>query len=175
MERIVTTLVLNGEDLDVLQGRWKSAWLERIERHRGNIYNANHSPINVEDVDENNVSSSTLQDLIDLAQVTGTAIGVVATYRPDCTLSSLAFATLTKALVIHFFAAKEHNLQQQTKTKKGQEQRPLVFLGRTLIQNQISCNPGIQFYGYRIDRIALSLYETLSPVTGLAGGLATLL
>ncbi|KAG1841688.1 P-loop containing nucleoside triphosphate hydrolase protein, partial [Suillus subalutaceus] len=126
------------------------------------VYNADHEPIIVEDVDENNVSSPALQRLIDSAQ--SAAVGVAATYRPDCTLSSLAFATLTRALVVHFFATKKQNLQyqQKKKKKKGQEQHPPVSRGRTLIQDQLLCDPDVQFYGYRMDRIALGLYLDLS-------------
>ncbi|KAG1887022.1 P-loop containing nucleoside triphosphate hydrolase protein, partial [Suillus subluteus] len=124
-----------------------------------NVYKANHEPITVEEVDENNVSSPALQRLIDSAQ--GVAVGVAATYRrPDCTLSSLAFATLTRALIVHFFVAKKQNLQHRK--KRGQAKHPPVSPGRTLIQDQILCNPDIQLYGYRIDRIALGLYLDLS-------------
>ncbi|KAG2038451.1 P-loop containing nucleoside triphosphate hydrolase protein [Suillus americanus] len=108
-----------------------------------NVYNADHEPIPVEDVDKNNVSSPALQRLIDSAQ--DAAVGVAATYhRRDCTLSSLAFATLTRVLVVHFFAAKKQNLQHQQQ-KKGQEQHPPVSRGRTLIQDQLLCDPDIQF------------------------------
>ncbi|KAG2367894.1 P-loop containing nucleoside triphosphate hydrolase protein [Suillus spraguei] len=129
---------------------------------RQNVYiEANHEPITVEDVNENNVPSSTLQRFIDSAQ--GAAIGVAATYRHDCSLSSLAFATLTRALVVDFSAADKQNQQQQKKKKnKGQEQNPPIVRGRALIQDQILCNPAIQLYGYRIDRIALGLYLDLS-------------
>ncbi|KAG1750836.1 P-loop containing nucleoside triphosphate hydrolase protein [Suillus lakei] len=125
-----------------------------------NVYKADYEPITVDDVDENNVSSSALRRLIDSAQ--DATVGVAATYRPDCTLSSLAFATLTRALVIHFFAAKKQNTQQQKKKKKGQEQQPSVSRGRILVQDQILCDPDIQLYGYRIDRVALGLHLDLS-------------
>ncbi|KAG1821662.1 uncharacterized protein BJ212DRAFT_1203569, partial [Suillus subaureus] len=122
-----------------------------------NVYKAHHEPITVEDVDENNVSSPALQRLINSAQ--DATVGVAATYRSNCSLSSLAFATLTRALIVHF-AAKKQNPQQ--KKKKGQEQQPPVSQGRILIQDQILCNVGIKLYGYRIDRIALALFLDLS-------------
>jgi regulator of nonsense transcripts 1 len=125
-----------------------------------NVYKADHGPITVEDVDENNVSSLALQRLINSAA--GASVGVAATYRPGtCSLSTLAFATLTRALVVHFFAANKQNKQQQQK-KKGQEQHPPVSRGRILIQDQILCNVGIKLYGYRVDRIALALFLDLS-------------
>jgi regulator of nonsense transcripts 1 len=122
-----------------------------------NVYKAKNKPITVEDVDENNVSSPALQLLIDSAE--GAAVGVAATYRSNCSLSSLAFATLTRALVVHF-SAKKQNPQQ--KKKKSQEQEPPVSQGRILIQDQLLCNIGIKLYGYRIDRIALALFLDLS-------------
>jgi regulator of nonsense transcripts 1 len=122
-----------------------------------NVYKAKNKPITVEDVDENNVSSPALQLLIDSAE--GAAVGVAATYRSNCSLSSLAFATLTRALVVHF-SAKKQNPQQ--KKKKSQEQEPPVSQGRILIQDQLLCNIGIKLYGHRIDRIALALFLDLS-------------
>jgi hypothetical protein len=123
-----------------------------------NVYKADHEPITVEDVNENNVSSPALRRLINSAP--GASVGVAATYRADCSLSTLAFATLTRALVIHFFAANKQNPQQQK--KNGQEQQPLVSRGRILIQDQILCDIGIKLYGYRIDRIALALFRDFS-------------
>ncbi|KAG1750831.1 P-loop containing nucleoside triphosphate hydrolase protein [Suillus lakei] len=128
-----------------------------------NVYKADYEPIVVDDVDENSISSAALRRLIDSAQ--GATVGMAATYRPDCTISSLAFATLTRALVIHFLAANTQQQQQKKKKKKkkkGQEQQPSVSRGRILIQDQILCDIGIKLYGYRIDRIALGLFLDLS-------------
>ncbi|KAG2051633.1 hypothetical protein BDR06DRAFT_983427 [Suillus hirtellus] len=126
-----------------------------------NVYKADHEPITVEDVDENSVSFLALQRIIDSAP--GASVGVAAAYRPDCSLSSLAFATLTRVLVIHFFAANKQNpQQQQKKKKKAQEPQPPVSRGRILIQDRILCNIGIKLYGYRIDRIALALFRDFS-------------
>lgn len=126
-----------------------------------NVYRADHEPITVEDVDENSVSFLALQRIINSAP--GASVGVAAAYRPDCSLSSLAFATLTRVLVIHFFAANKQNpQQQQKKKKKAQEPQPPVSRGRILIQDRILCNIGIKLYGYRIDRIALALFRDFS-------------
>ncbi|KAG0706770.1 hypothetical protein DFH29DRAFT_117731 [Suillus ampliporus] len=124
------------------------------------VYKSDHDPIVVEEVDENNVSSPALRRLINSAE--SRAIGVTATYRADCTLSCLAFATLTRAVVVHFFASKKPKPHQQQQKKKAQVEEPPVSRGRTLIQDQILCNPGIQLYGYRVDRIALGLFLDLS-------------
>ncbi|KAG1804979.1 P-loop containing nucleoside triphosphate hydrolase protein [Suillus plorans] len=126
-----------------------------------NVYKADHEPITVEDVDENSVSFLALQRIINSAP--GASVGVAAAYRPDCSLSSLAFATLTRVLVIHFFAANKQNpQQQQKKKKKAQEPQPPISRGRILIQDRILCNIGIKLYGYRIDRIALALFKDFS-------------
>ncbi|KAG1739216.1 P-loop containing nucleoside triphosphate hydrolase protein [Suillus paluster] len=123
-----------------------------------NVYNADHDPIVVEDVDEHSVSLPALRRFINSTQ--GRAVGVAATYRTDCTISCLAFATLTRALVVHFFPSKKSN--PQWKKKKAQEEQPPVSRGRTLIQDQILCDAVIKLYGYRIDRIALGLFLDLS-------------
>jgi len=74
-------------------------------------------------------------------------------YRSDCSLSCLAFATLIRALVVHFAAPPKTNWQ-----KKGQEQQPPVYRGRTPAR----ARSNIQLYGYRIDRVAVALFLDLS-------------
>ncbi|KAG2139120.1 P-loop containing nucleoside triphosphate hydrolase protein [Suillus bovinus] len=126
-----------------------------------NIYKAKHGPITIEDVDEKNISSLALQGIINSAS--DASVGVAAAYHPDCSLSSLAFATLTRVFIVHFSAANKQDPQQeQKKKKKGQEQLPPASRGRILIQDQILCNIGIKLYGYRIDRIALALFRDFS-------------
>ncbi|KAG0705729.1 P-loop containing nucleoside triphosphate hydrolase protein [Suillus ampliporus] len=122
------------------------------------IYRYDHGLIVVEEVDENTVSFPALWRLINSAE--SCAIGVTATYRADCTLSCLAFATLARVLVVYFFASKKPKPHQQQ--QKAQLEEPPVSRGRTLIQYQILCNPSIRLYGYRIDRIALGLFLDLS-------------
>jgi len=65
-------------------------------------YEATHDPIVVDDIHESIISPAVLNRFLSSAQ--GGTVGIAATYRPDCSLSCLAFATLTCALVVHFSA-----------------------------------------------------------------------
>jgi hypothetical protein len=122
-----------------------------------NIYTANHAPIVVDDVDENTISPLLLHRLVDSAQ--DGAVGVAAAYHPGCTLSYLAFATLTRSLVVHFSPPQQTN---QWQMKKGQAQQPPFYRGRALLQEHILCNPNVQLFGYRMDRIAIAMFMELS-------------
>lgn len=121
-----------------------------------NVYIDAHDAIFVADVHENILSPPVLQRLLDSAQ--GGTVGVAATYRPDCSISCLAFATLNRALVVHFSPPPILNLQK----KKGKEQQPPVYRGRTLLRDLILCDPNVKLYGYRIDRITIALFLELS-------------
>ncbi|OAX35939.1 hypothetical protein K503DRAFT_337979, partial [Rhizopogon vinicolor AM-OR11-026] len=123
-----------------------------------NVYVATHDPIVVDDIHESVISSAVLSRF--LSSVQGGTVGMAATYRSDCSLSCLAFATLTCALVVHFSAPGKPNRQKNK--KKGQEQQPPISLGRALLQDHILCNPGIQLYAYMMDRISISLFLDLS-------------
>jgi hypothetical protein len=129
------------------------------------IYIAAHDPIVIEDVHENIVSPALLRCLLDSAQgsdcctttpASGT-VGVAATYLPDCSLSCLAFATLTRALVVHFSTPEKLNQWK----KKGDEQQPSVSRGRAFLRDRILCDPDIQLYGYMMDRIAVAVFLEL--------------
>jgi hypothetical protein len=124
-----------------------------------NVYTAEHAPITVDDVHENTISLLLLRRLVDSAQ--DGAVGVAATYHPDCTLSCLAFATLTRGLVVHFSPPQKAN-QWQKKKKKGQAQQPSFYQGRALLQEHILCDPKVQLFGYRMDRIAVAIFLELS-------------
>lgn len=79
-----------------------------------NIFHAHHDPIVVEELHENIVSPAVLLRLI--RSVRGGTVGVAAAYRPNCSLSCLAFATLTRALLVRFSAPggkKKKNRQEQ--------------------------------------------------------------
>ncbi|OAX42502.1 hypothetical protein K503DRAFT_683170, partial [Rhizopogon vinicolor AM-OR11-026] len=121
-----------------------------------NVYIEPHGPIVVDDVHESTVVLPVLRRLLDSAQ--GGAVGMAAMYRPDCSLSSLAFATLTRALVVQFSAPQK----PKQRKKKAQEQRPTDTRARILLRDHILCDPSIQLYGYRMDRIVIALFVELS-------------
>jgi hypothetical protein len=116
-----------------------------------------HDLIVVDDVHENAISPAILRRLLDSAQGAD-SVGMAATYRRSCSLSCLAFATPTRALVIHFSVPKKSN---QPNEEKRQEQQPPISRGRALLRDHILCNPDIQLYGYRMDRIAVALFLDL--------------
>ena len=116
------------------------------------VYTESHNAILIEDIHENSLPLPVLERL--LKSVQDGTVGVASVYRSDCSLSCLAFATLTRGLVVNFVAGP--------KTKKGQEQQLPVYRGRTLLQDLILCDSNIQLYGYRIDRIAAALFLDLS-------------
>ena len=132
------------------------------------VYQVAHDPIVVEDVYEDTVSPVLLRRLLDSAQgsdesrdccmtngitkmVDGT-VGVAATYRPDCSLSCLAFATLTRALIVRF---------SPPGVPATPGQREKVSRGRGFLRDHILCDPDVQLYGYRMDRITTSLFLEL--------------
>jgi hypothetical protein len=123
-----------------------------------NVYIADHPPIIVDDVHENTIAPLVLRRLVDSAQ--DGAVGVAAAYHPDCTLSYLAFATLTRGLVVHFSPPQKAN--QWQKKKKGQAQQPPFYRGRILLQEHILCDPNVQLYGYRMDKITVAIFLELS-------------
>jgi regulator of nonsense transcripts 1 len=119
-----------------------------------NIFNAHHDPIFVDDLHEDDIVSPTVL-LRFLHSAHGGTIGVAASYRSNCSLSCLAFATLTHALIVRFSAP------EGKKKKNRQEQQPPVSKGRSLLGVHILCNPDIQLCGFRMDRIAVSLFLEL--------------
>jgi hypothetical protein len=122
------------------------------------VYTADHAPIVVDDIDENTITPLVLRRLVDSAQ--DGAVGVAAAYHTDCTLSYLAFATLTRGLVVRFSPPQKAN--QSQKKKKGQAQQHPLYQGRTLLQEHILCDPNVQLYGYRMDRITVAVFLELS-------------
>jgi hypothetical protein len=124
-----------------------------------NVYIADHPPIVVDDVHENTISPPLLRRLVDSAQ--DGAVGVAAAYHRDCTLSYLTFATLTRGLVVHFSPPQKAN-QWKKKKKQGQAQQPPLYRGRTLLQEHILCDPNVQLFGYRMDRITVAILMELS-------------
>ena len=129
----------------------------KISSVKQNIYIATHDPIIVDDVHENIISPSLLLGFLDSAK--DGIVGLAATYHPDCSLSCLAFATLTRALVVRLSPRQKPTAQ---KKKRGQQQQPSVSQGCILLRDHILCDPNIQLYGYRMDRIAVALFLDLS-------------
>ncbi|KIJ67000.1 hypothetical protein HYDPIDRAFT_85949 [Hydnomerulius pinastri MD-312] len=117
------------------------------------IFKDRYPPIIIETSSEDAVSARLLQSLLDTA-VHG-AIGVAATYGEKCRISSIAFSTLSRALVVIFPESRI----RRAKSKGKQEQ---ILRARGLLQQYILCNPHLQKYAFVMDRISIALYLDLS-------------
>ena len=107
-----------------------------------NLFKQSYAPIHVTTVDERVMERDTLLIFLLTVPTEGT-IGVSAIYGQRCAMTSIAFATVTSALVIRF--AKQH------------ERRAL-----TLIKECIFNNPHYTKYAFKMDTFALSLFTDLS-------------
>ena len=131
----------------------------KISSVQQNIYIATHDPIIVDDVHENIISPPLLLRFVDSAK--DGIVGLAATYHPDCSLSCLTFATLTRALIVRISPTQKPTAQKKNRGQQ-QQQQPSVSQGRILLRDHILCDPNIQLYGYRMDRIAVALFLDLS-------------
>ncbi|KIK80188.1 hypothetical protein PAXRUDRAFT_15928 [Paxillus rubicundulus Ve08.2h10] len=118
-----------------------------------NLFIGDFPPITVSQCIEDALSAQLLQHLSDT--VTGGVIGVSATFRERCELSSIAFSTLSRVLVVHI--PKSHVPRPKDGAKLQQ-----VFRGRALLQERILLSPNFQKHAFRMDQIATALYSDLS-------------
>ncbi|KAF9223781.1 hypothetical protein BS17DRAFT_704462 [Gyrodon lividus] len=118
-----------------------------------NLFIGEFPPITVSQCDEDAVSPQLLQPLWDTA--TDCAIGVSTTHGERCQLSSIAFSTLSRVLVVNI--PKSHVPWPKDRTKQQQVSR-----GRALLQEHILLCPRFHRYAFRMDQIATALYSDLS-------------
>ena len=81
-------------------------------------------------------------------------LGVSATYGKACQLSSIAFSTLSRVLVVNIPARHTPQL------KHANQQR--VTRSRTLIQDRLLLNPNLRKHAFKMDQLAVALYLDLS-------------
>ncbi|KAF9243392.1 hypothetical protein BU15DRAFT_42953 [Melanogaster broomeanus] len=115
-----------------------------------NLFIEDSPPINVTQCGEDGLSAISLQLLFNTA--TDGIIGVSATFGWRCQLSSIAFSTLSRVIVVNVCAALP-------KDKAKQQQ---ILRGRRLLQERILLSPHFQKYAFRMDQIATALYLDLS-------------
>ncbi|KAF8843772.1 P-loop containing nucleoside triphosphate hydrolase protein [Paxillus ammoniavirescens] len=118
-----------------------------------NLFIGDFPPIAVSQCVEEALSAQLLQPLSDT--VIGGVIGVSATFRERCQLSSIAFATLSRVLVVH--VPKSNVPRPKDRAKQLQVSR-----GRALLQEHILLSPKFQKHAFRMDQIATALYSDLS-------------
>ncbi|KAH7913560.1 hypothetical protein BJ138DRAFT_604646 [Hygrophoropsis aurantiaca] len=112
------------------------------------VFLAGHLPIFVECIHENALSESILLRFLDSCP--DGKLGVAPVYGSRCVLTSMAFSTPFRALLIRFSGPKA--------TKQHHMERP----ARELLRDLIFCHPQRQIYGFQMDRIAIALYLDLS-------------
>ena len=106
------------------------------------LFKQSYPPIYVTTVDERVLERDTLLTFLHTVPSQGT-IGVSAIYGQCCAITSIAFATVTSALVIRF--AKQHG------------RRALMLLKECILTN-----PRYTKYAFKMDTFALSLFTDLS-------------
>ncbi|KAI6041735.1 P-loop containing nucleoside triphosphate hydrolase protein [Pisolithus marmoratus] len=79
------------------------------------------------------------------------AIGISASYRENCQLSTIAFSSPSRALVVQLASGNLPLGNNESKRKR-------IMQGRNLLQKQILCNADYQKYAFEMDRIAIALY-----------------
>ncbi|KAI9574018.1 hypothetical protein HD554DRAFT_2166881 [Boletus coccyginus] len=101
--------------------------------------------------DHDAVSIRHLQPLLN---VTDCVLGVSATYGEKCRLSSIAFSTLSRAVVIKLPARYAPQHKQSAKQRR-------IARSKSLIQDHLLLNPKFQKYAFKMDQLAVALYLVL--------------
>ncbi|KAG6329735.1 hypothetical protein ID866_9354, partial [Astraeus odoratus] len=114
------------------------------------LFQDSYPPIVLETSAEDAVDARLLRSFLGTVTPEG-AIGVSAAFRDDCQLSSIAFSSLSRALVVKLV---HPNLLR----RNASEKQTKVLRGRKLLQEQILCNASYQKYTFRMDRFATALY-----------------
>ncbi|KAI9574020.1 P-loop containing nucleoside triphosphate hydrolase protein [Boletus coccyginus] len=97
----------------------------------------------------------TIQHLQPLLDATDRVLGVSATYGQTCQLSSIAFSTLSRAVVVNFPA--HHPSQPNQNARKRR-----IARSKSLIQDHLLLNPKFQKHAFKMDQLAIALYLDLS-------------
>lgn len=112
-----------------------------------NLFINDPTVITVVKCNEDAVSTQHLQLL--LLDATDRVLGVSATYGKTCRLSSIAFSTLSRVLVV--------NIPARHTPQDAKQQR-----SRILIQDRLLLNPELRKHAFRMDQLAIALYLDLS-------------
>jgi hypothetical protein len=125
---------------------------------RQNNSEADLPQFTVQSVNEKDLTLRILQDF--LATVTDSVVGISPVYGSKCALTTLAFSTISRVLIIHIC-----NAQHRPKPK-GKPKR--VITASSPLSANILCSPDLTKCGFRMDRLAASLHLDLGQ--RIAGG-----
>ena len=110
--------------------------------HQQFYKNASIPPITLEHVDLASLTTKSVADLV--ATLSGTRLGVAASYGKKCVLDALAFSTETRILLITMNGASRSAKRQ-----------------KCILRDVLLCNTSLEKHGFFIERIAAALHLDL--------------
>ena len=107
------------------------------------FYNASLPPITLEHLDLASLTAKSVADLV-ATLLSGTRLGVAASYGKKCVLEALAFSTESRVLLI--------TINATSGTARRQKQ---------ILRNELLCNVGLEKHGFFMERLAAALHLDL--------------
>lgn len=117
-----------------------------------NLFLKESTSFTVVKCDDDAVAEEHLQPLLDDPI---RVLGVAATYDEQCQLSSIAFSTLSRVLVVNIPAHHVPHPKEATKQQR-------VARSRCLIQDRLLLNSEFPKFAFRMDQVAVALFLDLS-------------
>ena len=108
------------------------------------FYNASLPPITLEHIDLASLTAKSVTDLV-ATLLSGTRLGVAASYGGKCVLEALAFSTESRVLLITMNGASRSAKRQ-----------------KRILKNQLLCNISLEKHGFFMERLAAALYLDLN-------------
>jgi len=110
--------------------------------HQQFYKNASIPPITLEHVDLSSLTSKSVADLV--ASLSGTRLGVAASYGEKCVLVALAFSSESRILLVTM-----NDLSKSTNRQKR------------ILKDELLCNTSLEKHGFFMERLAAALYLDL--------------
>jgi len=107
--------------------------------HQRFYNNASIPPITLEHVDLSSLTARSVADLVD--SLSGTRLGVAASYGEKCVLVALAFSSESRVLLI--------TMNDTSKATKPQ---------RRILRDKLLCNTSLEKHGFFMERLAAALF-----------------
>ena len=119
--------------------------MSSVETFRQNFYNnGSIPPITLEQVDLLSLTAKSVDDLV--ATLSGTRLGVAASYGEKCVLVALAFSSESRILLI---------------TMNGTSGSGSAKRQKNILRDGLLCNISLEKHGYFMERLAAALYLDL--------------